>query len=1060
MPYIKKQFIDALLSEKANIKEVISDYVELKKKGAHYFGLSPFVDEKTPSFCVNSVKQRFTDYSSGKSGNIVSFLMENNQLSYTEAIEEIAKKYNVAVEYENSEIAKEFIKKQLIKEDLRPVLLATLNQYYLHYKSLSNDHDAVKEVEGKRHYTKKTIADWQIGFAPGENFIFNLVKKSKKLVDAKKLGIVGDKYDKYWHRIIYPIHDINGLLVGFAGRDIFGDKKAAKWINPPESELYQKNKIWFGLNRAKQSIVKTNEAYIVEGYNDVIAFHTNNVDNTIASCGTAITTTQIKILKKYCSIINFVFDDDKAGIKATLKYIPIFITEGFRVNVIYLNKLDPDDFCRKYKNSISKLGLNHILKQKSKDGFGVLINYKIKGKNALDISKGAKELCKIIATVDEDAYSEIYLSWLQKETKLPKPTLKKWINNETEIISVQKNHTILYQYNLPSTVKVPIDDIKDDIKNYGLFMANNKIYLMNGDLENHNFSPVSNFSVEIIQHMNDEKFPMKLLRIKNVYGLEKIFDVPSESINTPMAFDNAVTAHGNFLFNGGRKDFLKLRAFLFDKMGNGRKIDVLGWQPEGFWCWNNLITIPGKKDIVPDNNGIFNFKEISYYLPSANKIYANNVFRYEGQKRFVVKQALVSFKIYTSKMMEVHREHAISGILFSVAALFQDIVVKELGNFPIYYLYGPPSTGKDQLAECMQSFFGVPQTAINLEGGASTLKAKIREFAQFSNSIGHLSEYKRGDANTDGTLKGLWDRRGYKRGNIETHVGTDSIPILSAAILTGNDYPDSESLITRLIWNEMTKNTFNDLDIKRYDELKDMSENGISSFSNEILQHRKLFKDNFRQKYRMFKENLKEKVKDVPSRIIDNLSVLGATHSVLLNEIDFPFSFSDIIDHFEKIAEAQLSKLNSASIINKWWDCFLQSLRGHKDDRLQIKRDFVLEGEKLFFNMTNTYNKVQRQWWTQYHEMAPTKSVISDALKKSKAHLGFDKHKRFESGRLARQTSTIIFNYKEIQISQEIFNAIDWQMSEGTLFDSPTTPKSKNKSENQQDDDNPELLPF
>jgi len=193
------------------------------------------------------------------------------------------------------------------------------------------------------------------------------------------------------------------------------------------------------------------------------------------------------------------------------------------------------------------------------------------------------------------------------------------------------------------------------------------------------------------------------------------------------------------------------------------------------------------------------------------------------------------------------------GILFGISSIFQDIVVKELSSFPILFLYGPPSSGKDQLAEVVQGFMGMPQTAINLEGTASTTKAQIREFAQFGNGISQLSEYKPGDPGIDGILKGLWDRRGYKRGNIESHVGTDSIPILSSAIITSNFYPDQEALITRLVSNLMDRTTFSEQEDKHYAELSDLIKKGFSGLTNQFMIHRKDVEDQFKAQFRAFK---------------------------------------------------------------------------------------------------------------------------------------------------------------------------------------------------------------
>jgi len=1095
MAYIKPDFIEDLLS-KVDIKDIISDYTEIKKKGAHFFGLSPFTAENSPSFCVNVAKQRYNCYSSGKSGNVVTFLIEKEHLTYPEAIETIAKKYGIPVQYENEEVAKAHKEAAIKRESLRPILTEALERYQKEFISLPVDHPAKVEVFQHRQYDKEIVLDWQIGYAPGNDFIFKKVEADGRLKLAQEIGLVGPKCDKLWDRVLYPIHDVNGLLIGFAGRDLSGKKTSAKWLNPSESIVYKKDKTWFGLNRAKNNIIHTGEAWLVEGYNDVIAWQTNGILNTIAPCGTAITENQIKLLKRFCTRINFCMDADKAGIKSMLKYIPVFLKEGFRVNVIKLPKCDPDDFVRIQNEAIDinkeliknifktreeektpeeiaveleadpalvsniiglsaqdreRWPLDTVIKSEAEtaDGFKVLMDANLGG-SELDKSIGAQHLCEVIATIQDDSFREIYLGWLQKESKLTKAILTKWVTAATTQNKKEApKDASASKYNIPKDVTVPFDEIKDDIFKYSLFMANNKIYMMFGEDGNYSFRPVSNFSIEIIQHMQDEKFPMKLIRIKNIHNLEKIFDIPSEYLNTPMAFDNAVTAHGNFLWDAGRNEFQKLRAYLFDRMGTGRKIDVLGWQSEGFWAWNNTITLTDGNSFPIDENGIFIFEKISYYIPSANKIYANNPFKYEPQKKFKNSISQITFKNYVAKAMQVHRDHTITCVLFALASAFQDIVTKELGNFPIFYLYGPASTGKDQLAQIAQSFFGEPQTPINLEGGASTLKAKVLELAQFQNAISHFSEYKRGDANVDGILKGFWDRNGYKRGNIVSFIGVESIPILSSVILTGNEYPDNEALITRCLWNEMTKSEFSDEEVKTYEELQDMTKGGISSFANDVLKYRGEFQKNFQNKYRMFKETFAERMPDVKSRMISNVSILGATYEIFKEKVDFPFTFTQMLEHFMSCTTQQMHKLNSASIINKWWDCFLSSLRGHKDDRLTLGVDFKTEQGSLFFNMTNVYNKVQRQWWIQYHEAIPGKSTMIDQLKKESTFIATHKAVWISTG---NNTSAFEINFKKLSIYDELYNAMQFQMSEGGFFENsnpPVTPKEQNISKNE-----------
>lgn len=1037
--FIKKEFIERLL-DLVNIEEVIGDYITLKRAGANWEGRSPKTDERTGSFMVSPVKRIWKDFSFGEGGNIIAFLMKYQNMTYPEAIETLSKKYNVAIEYEilSPEVEKERIVRTEKKEKLRSVLKATHKQYTTEYENLSENHSARFEVEIKRGYSKDVIIEWGIGYAP-ENFLYDKLKASGRTDEGTALGLIKDQYDKYGKRVIYPIYDVRGMLIGFAGRSLPSARKTAKWINPDVNEfnlLYNKSKVWFGIDKARNSIVKNDQVWITEGYNDVIGWHINGMDNTVASCGTAITNQQISELKRYCSRVVFCFDPDSAGIKSMIKYIPEFMKSGFRVEVCLL-PYDPDDFTRIYADSIRKYSLPSMLKETeaTQDGFEFLMDNLLIG-SEINRSDAAKKLCELIATINDASLVEIYSGWLAKNSKLKLTTIKNWIKeskvNSIEVDEGDPEYTVI---ELPKEVTVPVQELEKDIKKYGMFMANNQIYMSIAEPGSKYmyFSKKSNFMIEILQHMQDEKFPMKLLRIANIHGEEKIFDTPSENLNTPQAFDNTVTGHGNFRFDGNRNDLLRLRTWLFDKMGNGRKIDVLGWQPDGkFWAWNNKITTEDGLDIPLDKHGIFVKDNVYYYLPSANEIYKNNSFKFDAQKRFRVMKNPASFYMFNSKVLKVHRDHAISAILFGIASLFQDIVVAKIDKFPILFFFGPGSTGKDELAEIVQSFVGVPQTAINLEGQVSTIKAQVREFAQFRNGISQLSEYKRGNSQLNGMLKALWDRRGYKRGNIESHVGTDSIPIESSAILTGNDYPDEEPLILRLIWNEMTKNQFTEEEMKNFDELKDLTGNGLSGYSDEIFQHRKLFEEKFDKTQRSWKGILQEQFPEAKSRMIFNLSILCAVYDIFKDFNYFPFTQNEMLAHFGKGIDQQIRKINAASILNKFWELFIASLRGHKEERIQVKNIVNVEGNLLFFNWTHCFAKIQRSWWGQFQEAAPSKSSVLEQLEKSEFYVESKKSYSFDSGREANRTSAIVINLDQMSevLKNDIVGSIMFQLNQ------------------------------
>ncbi|MGG5599300.1 DNA primase [Myroides sp. C8-3] len=1014
MSYIKSDFIYRLLDQ-VDIYNIVKLFVELKKNGANYKGLSPFGSEQTPSFIVSPVKQIFKDFSTGKGGNVVTFLMELKSMTYVEAIEFIANNQGISVEYEKAEVAE---KKQAAlskKAELSTVLKHIHKLYIQELENLPDNHPAKREID-KRGYSMELVKELELGYAPG-NFLYDKLYNSGKIREAEALGLLregqNNKYDLYTNRLIYPIKDAQGNVIGLAGRQL-DNKKGNKWINPPVDDnniLYQKSTVWYGLHQAVKKARETKEIYIVEGYNDVIAFQENGLLNTVAPGGTAIAPSQIKILKRHIDKVLLVLDPDEAGQRSMLKHIPMFLAEGIRVDIIILPGLDPDDFCRMHKRSIEHYGLEHLLKEPGvkKEGFLALMENKLVG-DSIEKARGAQELAKVLATIPDEIIRDHYTLWLTKESKENKKTIENWV--KTEIASIEdskpKDFQLNPQFEFPYNV-TPTKEILEHAKYYNLFMANNQIYFGSDNTKDGvtYFSSISNFSIEYMMHIRDEKFPKKLVRVKNTFNEDMVFDTNSDDLNTHQAFYNTLTRLGNFRFDGNHNDLKQLNRFLMDKMGNGVKIDVLGWQSEGFWVFNNFVMDENGQQVEMTDNGIIIFNNLHYYVPSANKIYKGLKKKYKAQKLFRVIENKIPFNEYLNMVKEVHKEHAISAILFAFASLFTDHIEEQLGNFPLLFLYGPGGSGKDELAKIVQSFTGIPQEAINLEGGVSTAKASIREFAQFRNGISQLSEYRKGDQKLDGLLKGLWDRRGYKKGTIESDISTDTVEIESSVILTGNEYPTSDALISRLCANEMLRNEFTEEEGELFNKLNDMTAKGVSGYSVEILKYRKQVVENFTKKQRMWKSTFQSMLPHTIGRIITNYSTLASVYTVFKDTFNFPFTQEEMVKVFTDSATRQMSKINAASLTSKFFDLFIAALRGNKDDRLQVGQVVSMEGTVLFFNWRHTYAKLQRMWFIQFQEAAPSNTSLLGALEKANLITGKLPAHTFSPGKNGTRTSAV-----------------------------------------------------
>jgi DNA primase len=341
--------------EEARIDEVVGEFVTLKKRGASLIGNCPFHNEKTPSFNVSVSKGIYKCFGCGKAGNSVTFLMENQQMTYVEALKYLAKKYNIEIveEHRSDEQKKEEDEKQSLTES---ILIANafaqrfFTDYLLHNEKGSIGLSYFKE----RGFSTSTIDKFQLGFAPesGTDLTEAALKAGYQLEILKKAGLTSSKenskYDFFRNRVMFPVHNMTGKVIAFGGRIMIKDEKSPKYVNTGESDVYVKSKILYGIYQAKNDIRKQDECLLVEGYTDVISLVQAGIDNVVASSGTALTTDQIRLIKRFTHNVTILYDGDAAGIKAALRGTDMILEEGMNVRIVILpDQEDPDSYVRK-----------------------------------------------------------------------------------------------------------------------------------------------------------------------------------------------------------------------------------------------------------------------------------------------------------------------------------------------------------------------------------------------------------------------------------------------------------------------------------------------------------------------------------------------------------------------------------------------------------------------------------------------------------------------------------------------------------------------------------------
>jgi len=407
---ISRNTIDKVF-ETARVEEVIGDFVQLKKSGSNFKGLSPFTDERTPSFMVSPVKQIWKDFSSGKGGNAVAFLMEHERY--------LAKKYQI--EIEETEQSNE--EKEQASERESMMLVAEFAQKF--YSDVLWNTETGKAIGlsyfKERGFSEQTITHFGLGYNPDQwdAFTTAALDKGYALEYLEKTGLTivkpatqeGGKerrFDRFKGRVLFPIHSLSGRVLGFGGRTLSSDKKQAKYLNSPESEIYHKSKVLYGIYQAKQTIARQDVCYLVEGYTDVIQMHQSGIENVVASSGTALTPEQIRLIRRLTQNIVVLFDGDEAGLRASLRGVDLILEEGMNVKVCtFPQGEDPDSFARKH----SQDAIEAYLVEQAQDfiQFKTTLLTKEAANDPIRKAETIREIVGSIARIPDRIKREIYV---------------------------------------------------------------------------------------------------------------------------------------------------------------------------------------------------------------------------------------------------------------------------------------------------------------------------------------------------------------------------------------------------------------------------------------------------------------------------------------------------------------------------------------------------------------------------------------------------------------------------------------------------------------------------
>ena len=408
---ISRSTIDRVF-ETARVEEVIGEFVQLKKAGSNFKGLSPFTDEKSPSFMVSPVKQIWKDFSTGKGGNAVSFLMEHEHYSYPEAIKFLAKKYNIEIE---ETVQSDQEKEQMNERESMFLVSKFAKDYFQDVLLNSTQGKAIGLSYFKeRGFREDIIKKFDLGYCldTWDSFTNEALKKGYDIKYLASTGVTivreNKQFDRFKGRVMFPIHSMSGRILGFGGRTLSSDKKTAKYVNSPESDIYHKSKILYGIYQSKKEIAKQDNCFLVEGYTDVISFYQSGIENVVASSGTALTSDQIRLVNRLTKNITVLFDGDAAGIRASIRGIDLILEQGMNVKVVtFPDGEDPDSFAKKH----SEVALKEYLEESAQDFINFKVSLLMKEASNDPVKKAGliRDIVTSISKIPDSIQREVYV---------------------------------------------------------------------------------------------------------------------------------------------------------------------------------------------------------------------------------------------------------------------------------------------------------------------------------------------------------------------------------------------------------------------------------------------------------------------------------------------------------------------------------------------------------------------------------------------------------------------------------------------------------------------------
>jgi DNA primase len=1029
------------------IEQIINTYVTLKRSGSRWVACCPLHGEKTPSFTVTPVKNSFHCYGCGVGGDAIAFVMAHDNLPFIEAVKSIANAHGVEV-VESDKGGK--TPEQKADETIMYELVQAAQKKY---RGELIERPSVVKYLYNRQLTRSTIIEWQFGVCADWKVITPDVINSGKYKLAETCGLVRTKesstYDYMHHRITIPIHDASGQMIGFAGRAL-PQTDGAKYFNPPDSPLYNKSKTLFGLHKAIKAFKTHGMAVLVEGYLDVIMLHQQGWNNAVASCGTALTEGQAKVLKRYTDTVLILRDGDNAGLSAIKKDIPILLSQQFNVLVCELPKgEDPDTLFRKPWERIIPILFNYH------DGVQYLCDqwFKEAGDSISAKATAIEKTADLIANISNQVRRDAYINELAPKIK---SQLKTQVTKVLSMRAAEREAEAQAKYDDEAEVlPLWVDRKRLEVDGFVQLAADTKGYKTGVHFsDGKSLFRVTNFTIKPLFHIFEQSNNRRLIEVDN--GLRNsVVELPTTALVNNSNFEAELLNKGAFRCNEffSRNHFKRITGWLLDNMPIAYELKTLGWQPEGFFAYANAVYHEGTLHQY-DELGMIQVDDKRYMSLGNSKIHRDerqidNPYENDLFLKYTPPREGMDFEKWAALFNASYADHAPFGISFAFLTLFKDIVTR-FAKMPLLYCYGQKGSGKSSMAESILHLFfsgkdadGNLMRGFNMNPGQSTHFSFYNRVERFRNCPILFNEF---DENTNepwktGTLKAGYDGEGREVGDGDSGKKrkTRMQKVQGTMIVVGQYLAakDDAAVSSRSIpcnFSLERLKTITQQQIDAHNALKKEEQQGLCFLLSDLMKIRpevqKRLGTNYGEVQAVLMKRLQQDNHRIEARLISNYSlILCATKTVLDLGIKLPYDY----EMFFESAITRMIKHNQAlkdtSIVGQFWksvevmfdkgllqqglqiavQVFPSGIRLKEGDKVTNNPD--VKGEVLLVRFDNVYAE-----YAKYHRertgTAPQNDrTLLDYLKEQAYFIGLTPTVSFTD----KRTSAYAFNYEAMK---------------------------------------------